>query len=139
VCSVKVRLDRSRLVARPLTLYDWRMKAVLASLRACLVAGWCVLGCGSGGDDAAGTRNGGLSPDLEPGCKRGVAWPGQRLTNTSLSLGLSWWYNWGLAAEASPAGVAFEPMVWGDGFNTGDAANSIPQGAGYLLGFNAAS
>jgi hypothetical protein len=101
----------------------------------CVAAAWLVAACGGGSDGGDDSGQAG-SAATTPGCKRGIAYPGQQLQAAALSQGLSWWYNWGLQAQGSPAGVTFEPMVWGDGFDVAEAAQSIPEGAQYLLGFN---
>ena len=77
-----------------------------------------------------------LSATSTPGCKRGIAYPGQQLGAQQAAQGISWWYNWGLRSQGSPSGVAFEPMVWGDGFDVTQAESDIPEDASALLGFN---
>jgi Glycosyl hydrolase catalytic core len=88
------------------------------------------LGCSDGSKDAGDDLGAAL-----PGCKRGIAIPGQRLEAAALSKGLSWWYNWSSAAAASPASVAFVPMVRAAS-DIDRASQAVGAGAAQLLGFN---
>ena len=110
------------------------MKPSLDRVALVLVLGWFAAGCGDGaeGDEPAS----GSTVSRTPGCKRGVAWAGQRLERPQLSPGLTWWGNWCVGSQASPSGVVFEPMVWGDGFDGAQVAAAIPAESAYLLGFN---
>lgn len=83
---------------------------------------------------------GGNPPPAPQGCKRGVAYGYHSQADMqALEPGVSWWYNWSTAPEASVAGVyknlgvEFVPMIWGNNFS---GAQSIPSGARFLLGFN---
>jgi len=70
-----------------------------------------------------------------PGCKRGIAYAGKRLEAAPLSKGLAWWYNWSAGADASPASVAFVPMVRAEA-DIAEADKVVSASAAYLLGFN---
>lgn len=93
--------------------------------------------CGSSGDDGSKDPNRGFSADTTPGCKRGVAWPEQRMTDANASHGLSWWYNWSSRAQGSVDGVVFEPMVRAKGdIDPARVHEAKLAGAQHLLGFN---
>ena len=97
---------------------------------------------GAAGATATGTAgSGGL-----PHCKRGEAYQSNSLADlTTLSKGISWWYNWstspdkGVATTFAQTGVEFVPMVWGQQGGPPDPATiekQIPKGSKYILGFN---
>lgn len=135
--SVKAPLDRSSLVARRSSpFYDWTVKRIDRYFP-CFAA-FALLLTACAGDDSSSSSgiagNGIVS--TTPGCKRGVAWAGQALTTNSVSQGLSWWYNWGARAEPSGIDVAFEPMVWGDGFDANQISEDVLEESRFLLGFN---
>jgi hypothetical protein len=135
--SVKAPLDRSSLVARwRAPFYDWTVKR-FGRYFPCFPALALLLGA-CGGDDHSPSSNspGNGTISTTPGCKRGVAWAGQALTVSDASQGLSWWYNWGTRAEPSSIGVAFEPMVWGDGFDASQISEDVLGESQFLLGFN---
>jgi hypothetical protein len=97
---------------------------------------------GAAGATATGTAgSGGL-----PHCKRGEAYQSNSLADlTTLSKGISWWYNWstspekGVATTFQQSGVEFVPMIWGVKNGPPDPATiekQIPKGSKYILGFN---
>ena len=110
------------------------MQRLLQASTFCLILVELTVGCGDGSDGEDRASGSGIS--TTPGCKRGVAWAGQRLERPDLNQGLTWWYNWGASAQASPSGVVFEPMVWGEGFDGDQVATGVPAESEYLLGFN---
>jgi hypothetical protein len=94
---------------------------------------------GAAGTGAAGTS---AIPQV-PRCKRGEAYDANSLADlTSLSKGITWWYNWGVAPEKAVAadyarlGLEFVPMIWGGDPNVAEVVKQIPAGAKYILGFN---
>jgi hypothetical protein len=113
-------------------------------------AGGRVVSTGTAGTGAAGAGTGaGGSPASSvtmPHCKRGEAYQTNSLNDlTTLSKGISWWYNWstspekGVAGTFQQTGVEFVPMVWGQQGGPPDPATiekQIPKGAKYILGFN---
>lgn len=103
-------------------------------------AAWVVLGLllgGCGGGDADKDQGSGFTASITPGCKRGIAWPGKRLSDPDTAHGLSWWYNWSTGADGSVPGVVFEPMVRAAGDIDAERVQTAQQaGAQNLLGFN---
>jgi microcystin-dependent protein len=88
------------------------------------------------------TASTGTPPANKDACKRGVAYGGNSSADlTTLSNGLSWWYNWDQRPESGAAsvnqglGVEFVPMIWGES-HIGRAQSTIPTGLRTLLGFN---
>jgi hypothetical protein len=103
-------------------------------------------GATTGAAGATGAAGSGLPPVMTPHCKRGEAYQANSLNDlTTLSKGISWWYNWstspekGVATTFQQTGVEFVPMVWGIKGGLPDPATiekQIPKGAKYILGFN---
>jgi hypothetical protein len=138
---VKALVDPSSLVARSAPFrdepfYDWTVKRAYQPVPCFAVFALLLVACS--GDDASSSDNGGENTAVSstPGCKRGVAWAGQELTANGLSQGLSWWYNWGARARPSSIGVAFEPMIWGEGFDAAQMSEDVLGESQFLLGFN---
>src|SRR5690606_37604917 len=69
-------------------------------------------------------------------CKRGVAWPGERLSDSEIAPALAWWYNWGPSASGDESGPEFVPMAWGAGTTADELSSRLADGAQFLLGFN---
>lgn len=78
-------------------------------------------------------------------CKRGIAYGGNSVADlTTLSKGISWWYNWspqpenGAVANAYPGlGLSFAPMVWNGSFNVNTVLSEMPTtNVNVLLTFN---
>ncbi len=133
----------------------WRMPPRLP--RWALVAAMTMVACGSddlepstgGGGEGAGssttasaatagmstgtmstTSSVGTGGGTPTGCKRGIAAntpPGPAFSGRA-----AWWYNWALDGGGQGAGIEHVPMVWGEA----SLGESIPSGAGFVLGFN---
>ncbi|HVY31541.1 MAG TPA: glycosyl hydrolase [Polyangiaceae bacterium] len=99
-------------------------------------AGTASGGTSSGGSNAGGAGGSGGSGNPPHDCKRGIAWPGQSLTNAEVSSQLTWWYTWGLGIKSVGAGLEFVPMISGGGHNATNDNKVIRSDAKYLLGYN---
>lgn len=108
-------------------------------------------GSGSVVIPAGGNGNGGTGPGVSGSsatagaggvtvtphdCKRGIAWPGNKLDNAEVSAQLTWWYRWNLTAEGVGAGLELVPMLAKGGAKVEDANKVIRPDAKYLLGYN---
>lgn len=100
-----------------------------------------------GGNHGAGTASGlagssavagaaGGSAVTTHDCKRGIAWPGNKLDNAEVNAQLTWWYRWNLSTQGVGAGLEFVPMLAKGGAKVDDASKSIRPDAQYLLGYN---
>lgn len=96
-------------------------------------AGGSAGGTTTGGNAAGGSGGSGNPPH---DCKRGIAWPGNSLTNAEVSSQLTWWYGWSLSVQGVGAGLEFTPMISGGGHNATEDSKAIRQDAKYLLGYN---
>lgn len=75
--------------------------------------------------------------------KRGSAYGFHSVNDlTTLSNGLSWWYNWSDDPDAAvettfdTIGVEFVPMFWNNNFDINEAIANIPASAKYILAYN---
>lgn len=101
-------------------------------------------GSGSGGDDdgtavggaSSGEGGGGGDTNEARACKRGLAWPGEKLDHPGLNGKRLWWYRWAEKADAVGDGIEFTPMIWGGGKKAADLNKAIRPDAKYLLGYN---
>lgn len=115
-------------------------------------AGGASAGSGSvtmpgGGNSSAGTGAavsgssamagaGGGSTVTPHDCKRGIAWPGNKLDHAEVNAQLTWWYRWNVSAQGVGAGLEFVPMIANGGAKVDDASKAIRPDAKYLLGYN---
>ncbi len=89
-----------------------------------------------GGNGAGGNSAGGNGAGPQAACKRGIAWPGERLDHADVNAKLTWWYRWNNAAQAVGAGIEFTPMIAKGNVNADEVSKTIRSDAKYLLGFN---
>ncbi|RYZ01865.1 MAG: hypothetical protein EOO73_34130 [Myxococcales bacterium] len=89
---------------------------------------------GAGAASSAGNDAGGAT--ALPDCKRGIAWPGEKLDHPEVSAKLTWWYRWNERAQSVGAGLELVPMIAKGGANVEDVSEAIRADAKYLLGFN---
>ena len=93
-------------------------------------------GVSSAGSNATAGSNSGGTPGTTHNCKRGIAWPGNKLDNAEVNAQLTWWYKWGLSAQGVGAGLEFVPMIPDSGVKVDDANKAIRPDAKFLLGYN---
>lgn len=92
---------------------------------------------GSGNVGTAGNAgSGGSAPVTPHDCKRGIAWPGDKLDNAEVSSQLTWWYRWDSSAQGVGTGLEFVPMIANGGAKVDDVNKVIRPDAKYLLGYN---
>lgn len=89
---------------------------------------------GSGNPGTAGNGAGGAA--AMPDCKRGIAWPGEKLDHPDVNQKLTWWYRWNDRAQGVGNGIEFVPIIAKGGVNVDDVNKVIRPDAKYLLGFN---
>lgn len=91
---------------------------------------------GSGNATSGSGNAGGSNPGTAADCKRGIAWPGERLDHADVNAKLTWWYRWNERAQGVGAGLELVPIMAKGGMNADEVSKVIRPDAKYLLGFN---
>jgi hypothetical protein len=93
-------------------------------------------GGASGSGNTAGGGGTGGAGGTPHDCKRGIAWPGEKLDHPEVNSKLTWWYRWNVSAQGVGVGLEFVPIITGGGMKVDTATKAIRPDAKYLLGYN---